>query len=67
MTFVDDFQRDGYAVVRGVLKDDDFPAVRDEYARLLNRRAERRAGLWPSTSLATCRKKVSRRSWPQWP
>ncbi|MDT0445419.1 phytanoyl-CoA dioxygenase family protein [Streptomyces johnsoniae] len=40
-TLAEDFHRDGYAVVRGVLAEDDFTEVRKEYARLLTDRAER--------------------------
>ncbi|MGW1811071.1 phytanoyl-CoA dioxygenase family protein [Streptomyces sp. NPDC002078] len=41
-TLAEDFRRDGYAVVRGVLDPEDFTAVREEYARLI----ERRVGEW---------------------
>jgi phytanoyl-CoA hydroxylase len=36
---VEDFYRNGYTVVRGVLGEDDFTAVRGEYTRLLAERA----------------------------
>lgn len=39
-TFVEEFQRNGYAVVPGVLTEGDFTEVREEYARLLTERAE---------------------------
>ncbi|MET9778399.1 phytanoyl-CoA dioxygenase family protein [Streptomyces sp. NPDC006367] len=46
-TLAEDFHRDGYAVVRGVLAPEDFTDVREEYARLIERRAAewRRDGL----------------------
>ncbi|MFF8842749.1 phytanoyl-CoA dioxygenase family protein [Streptomyces sp. NPDC015127] len=39
-TLAEDFDRDGYAVVRGVLREEDFTDVRAEYAQLLTERAE---------------------------
>ncbi|OLF18505.1 phytanoyl-CoA dioxygenase family protein [Actinophytocola xanthii] len=46
-THVQDFDRDGFAVVRGVLREEDFTDVREEYAALLTERAAqwRRDGL----------------------
>ncbi|MFJ3303936.1 phytanoyl-CoA dioxygenase family protein [Streptomyces sp. NPDC086549] len=54
-TLAEDFHRDGYAVVRGVLDAEDFTAVREEYARLIELRAAqwRRDGLLgPGADLA---------------
>ncbi|WP_433386895.1 phytanoyl-CoA dioxygenase family protein [Micromonospora sp. KLBMP9576] len=54
-TLVEDFHRDGYAVVRGILDEADFTAVREEYAHLIEERAAqwRRDGrLAPGEDLA---------------
>lgn len=48
-TLAEDFRRDGYAVVRNVLTEDDFTEVREEYARLLAERATR----WRAAGLLT--------------
>ncbi|MEV5601816.1 phytanoyl-CoA dioxygenase family protein [Streptomyces sp. NPDC052299] len=48
-TLAEDFERDGYAVVPGVLAEEDFTAVRDEYTRLLDARAAQ----WRADGLLT--------------
>ncbi|MEV7596944.1 phytanoyl-CoA dioxygenase family protein [Kitasatospora sp. NPDC089797] len=48
-TLAEDFHRDGYAVVPGVLDEDDFTDVRQEYARLL----DERAGQWRRSGALT--------------